>query len=173
MIILVGPSASGKTQIGYALKRLYNLNKVVTYTTRPMREGEVDGIDYHFITKNDFLEKKDKAFFFEYVLYNDNYYGTSFNSLNDNNYLILEPNGMKKYLESSLNLKIFYLDCSEEVRLKRMLGRHDGLEAAKKRIEIDRTIFNDDVKALSNYLIDVSSKSVDEIAQEIYNLCQK
>ena len=55
MIILVGPSASGKTQIGYSLKKIYGLEKVVTYTTRRMRSGEVDGIDYHFITKDEFL----------------------------------------------------------------------------------------------------------------------
>ena len=45
MIILVGPSASGKTQIGYSLKKIYGLEKVVTYTTRRMRSGEVNGID--------------------------------------------------------------------------------------------------------------------------------
>ena len=154
MIILVGPSASGKTQIGYSLKKIYGLEKVVTYTTRRMRSGEVDGIDYHFITK-------------------ENYYGTAINSLNDNSYLILEPNGMKRYLSSKLDLTIFYLDCSEEVRFKRMIMRHDGASNAQKRIEIDRQIFNDQVKLHANYLVDVSQKSVDEIAKEIYCLCQK
>lgn len=173
MIILVGPSASGKTQIGYALKKLYGLEKVVTYTTRDMRPGEINGIDYHFITKDEFLRLEKENFFFEYVCYNENYYGTSFNSLNNNSYLILEPNGMKKYLASKLDLTIFYLDCSEDVRLKRMINRHDGESNARKRIEIDRQIFNDEVKVLSNYLIDVSKKTVDEIAKEIYSLCQK
>lgn len=170
MIILVGPSASGKTQIGYALKKIYGLNKVVTYTTRAMRKGEVDGVDYHFIKKDEFESLEHQGFFFEYVCYNDNYYGTALNSLNEDSYLILEPKGMKKYLSSGLKLTIFYLDCSEEVRLNRMIGRHDGLLNAQRRIEIDRKIFNDEVKALANYLVDVSNKSVDEIAREIYFL---
>lgn len=173
MIILVGPSASGKTQIGYSLKKIYGLEKVVTYTTRRMRSGEVNGIDYHFITKDEFLRLEKENFFFEYVCYNENYYGTAINSLNDNSYLILEPNGMKRYLSSKLDLTIFYLDCSEEVRFKRMIMRHDGALNAQKRIEIDRQIFNDEVKLHANYLVDVSQKSVDEIAKEIYCLCQK
>ena len=173
MIILVGPSASGKTQIGYSLKKIYGLEKVVTYTTRRMRSGEVNGIDYHFITKDEFLRLEKENFFFEYVCYNENYYGTAINYLNDNSYLILEPNGMKRYLSSKLDLTIFYLDCSEEVRFKRMIMRHDGASNAQKRIEIDRQIFNDEVKLHANYLVDVSQKSVDEIAKEIYCLCQK
>ena len=83
MIILVGPSASGKTQIGYSLKKIYGLEKVVTYTTRRMRSGEVDGIDYHFITKDEFLRLEKENFFFEYVCYNEIYYGTAINSYND------------------------------------------------------------------------------------------
>lgn len=171
MIILVGPSATGKTQIGFALKRLFGINKVVTYTTRDTRDGEISGIDYHFISKDEFLKKNKDGFFFEMVEYNNNYYGTSVSSLNNDSYLILEPNGMKKYLSSSLNIKVFYLDCSEEVRLDRMIRRKDGLENALKRIEIDKTIFTDEIKLLSNYVIDVSSKTVDEIATIIYKLC--
>ena len=78
-----------------------------------------------------------------------------------------------KNLSSKLDLTIFYLDCSEEVRFKRMIMRHDGASNAQKRIEIDRQIFNDQVKLHANYLVDVSQKSVDEIAKEIYCLCQK
>lgn len=62
MIILVGPSASGKTQIGYSLKKIYGLEKVVTYTTRRMRSGEVNGIDYHLLLKMNFYVLKKKIF---------------------------------------------------------------------------------------------------------------
>ena len=48
---------------------------------------------------------------------------------------------MKRYLSSKLDLTIFYLDCSEEVRFKRMIMRHDGASNAQKRIEIDRQNF--------------------------------
>ena len=54
MLILVGPSASGKTQIVQILRAKYGLNKMVTYTSRQMRPGEREGIDYFFLTKEEF-----------------------------------------------------------------------------------------------------------------------
>ena len=50
MIILVGASATGKSVVVKKMKDLFNVEKLVTYTTRPMRVGEVNDIDYHFIT---------------------------------------------------------------------------------------------------------------------------
>lgn len=59
MIVLVGESASGKSSIERELVAL-GFNKIVTYTTRPMRKEDVDGETYHFITEeqfNDMIEK--------------------------------------------------------------------------------------------------------------------
>ena len=74
MIILVGASASGKSVVVKKMTELYGIEKVVTYTTRPMRAGEANGIDYHFISKEDFISKKEKDFFLETAFYNNNYY---------------------------------------------------------------------------------------------------
>lgn len=170
MIILVGASATGKTQVGSVISKIYNIDKVVTYTTRPQRVNEEDGKDYHFITKERFYELKEKGFFFETIIYNDNFYGTSLDSLKNDSYLILEPTGMKKYLNSDLHPVIFYLECDEEIRYKRMKGRKDSNESILKRIEIDKMIFTNEVKELATFIIDVSNKTVEEIAREIYEL---
>ena len=77
MLILVGPSASGKTQIVKILREKYGLNKMVTYTSRTMRPGEKEGIDYFFLTKEEFEKRINEGFFIEYVVYNGNYYGTA------------------------------------------------------------------------------------------------
>ena len=95
MIILIGASATGKTEVGKLLNSKYNLKKVVTYTTREKRNGEIDGVDYHFISKEDFISLKEKGFFFEWTKYSDNYYGTSKESLKDDTYIILEFNGLR------------------------------------------------------------------------------
>ena len=79
MLVLVGPSASGKTQILKILMEKYGMKKLVTYTTRPMRVNEVNGIDYHFVSKEEFLNKLENDFFFETIEYNNNFYGTSKN----------------------------------------------------------------------------------------------
>ena len=54
MLVLIGPSASGKTEIAKILIRDFGMKKLVTYTTRPARPGEQDGIDYHFVTVDEF-----------------------------------------------------------------------------------------------------------------------
>ena len=65
MLILVGHSASGKTEIANQLKRDYNMKKIITYTTRPKRINEVDGVDYHFVDEIKFLKLKEEGFLFQ------------------------------------------------------------------------------------------------------------
>ena len=58
MIILVGASASGKTEIANILIKKYGYEKMVTATTRPMRVNEVNKVDYFFLTEEEFKTKK-------------------------------------------------------------------------------------------------------------------
>ena len=57
MIILIGKSASGKTEIAKELIREHGFKKVITTTTRKQRIGEQDKIDYYFISENEFKAK--------------------------------------------------------------------------------------------------------------------
>ena len=57
MLILVGPSASGKTEAVRLLISDYGMKKLVTYTTREMRSGEINHVDYHFLSREDFENK--------------------------------------------------------------------------------------------------------------------
>ena len=173
MIILIGASATGKTEVGKLLNSKYGMKKVVTYTTREIRCCEEDGIDYHFISKEKFLSLRDKGFFFEWMEYNDNFYGTSRESLTDESYLILDFNGLKKYKASDLNTTAFYFTCSKEIRMNRMLIRGDKVEDAKKRIEVDDEAFTDDIKECVDYVIDVSFNSLDDVAKIVYDLYKK
>ena len=77
MIVLVGASASGKTEVTKVLAKKYNIQKFITHTTRPIRVGEENGVDYFFVTKEEFEELLKQDFFIEHTLYNGNYYGTS------------------------------------------------------------------------------------------------
>ena len=62
MIVIVGESASGKSTVEKILNEKYGMRKVVSYTTRPPRDTEVNGVDYNFISMNDFLDlDKEKA----------------------------------------------------------------------------------------------------------------
>ncbi len=169
MIILIGPSAVGKTEIAKELFRLFNIKKVITHTTRPKRLNEINDVDYHFVTKNEFLALKSQDFFVETTFYNGNYYGTSKNEIRDDKVLIVDPNGKDAFLKlHNKDIVIFYLTADEKLREQRMKKRGDLPSAIEERINKDRIYFNEDAKKGVNYIIDNENKSLDEITREIY-----
>lgn len=77
LIVISGPSGAGKgTVCKELLNKVENLKISVSATTRGPREGEIDGVNYHFTQKEDFLKKMDNEEFLEYAKVYDNYYGT-------------------------------------------------------------------------------------------------
>ena len=77
LIVISGPSGAGKGTICKALlEKIDDLFISVSATTRSPREGEVDGVNYHFLTKEDFISKVEKNDFLEYAEVHGNMYGT-------------------------------------------------------------------------------------------------
>ena len=111
MLILVGHSASGKTEIANELKRDYDMKKIITYTTRPIRINEVNGVDYHFVTEEEFLSLKEKDFFVETTLFNGYYYGSSKEDVKDDAVVILDPVGLTNFMNSKLDNAVVDWDC--------------------------------------------------------------
>lgn len=95
MIVLVGESASGKSSIERELIAL-GFNKIVTYTTRPMRKEDVDGETYHFITEEQFNDMIEKDLFAEHASYNGWQYGTAKEDCTDDKVVVLTPHGLRQ-----------------------------------------------------------------------------
>lgn len=77
LIIICGPTASGKDAIMHSLLKLHpNYERIITSTTRAPRDLERNGVDYSFISKEDFIEKDGKGEFIEINEYSGNLYGT-------------------------------------------------------------------------------------------------
>ena len=72
LVVISGPSGAGKTSVCRALKRLPRVRFSVSATTRAMRDGEVDGRDYHFLSREEFERCRDNGEFLEYACYNNN-----------------------------------------------------------------------------------------------------
>ena len=171
MIVITGASATGKTETARVLSTLFNIKKVVTHTTRPMRKGETDGVDYHFVSKEEFLRLKNEDYFVETTTYNNNYYGTSKKEISDDKVLIVETSGAKVFL--SLNdphIIVFRLLASKDMRYSRMLERGDSLESIKQRLEKDVTWFAD-----NNFIderiitIDTENLTLSQVAEKIHS----
>ncbi|MDP7560806.1 MAG: guanylate kinase, partial [Planctomycetota bacterium] len=76
MIILSGPTASGKSTLWRHLVRHPEVSFSVSVTTRPIRDGEEDGRDYRFVDEEEFLARKDRGEFLEWAKVHGRYYGT-------------------------------------------------------------------------------------------------
>ena len=84
MIIVAAPSGAGKSSfVEKIAKEDSRLVDIVTYTTRSMRKGESAGHPYFFISADDFRNKIEHGFFVEWAKVHTNYYGTSFQSLEE------------------------------------------------------------------------------------------
>jgi guanylate kinase len=76
LVVVSGPSGSGKTSVCRALKQRPDVEFSVSATTRAMRQGERDGVDYHFLSRDDFQRRVAENQFLEWASYNGNLYGT-------------------------------------------------------------------------------------------------
>ena len=144
LVIISGPSGSGKdTILKEALKILPEIKFSISSTTRPMREGEVEGEKYNFISKERFEDMIKNDMLLEYNNYVGNYYGTPKapveKVINEGGEIILEidVNGQKNVKEKvDSALSIFIMPPSIEVLKARLTGRGtDSFEVIEKRMK--------------------------------------
>jgi guanylate kinase len=101
IFVFTGPDGSGRKTVADMVGSTLGLNKVLSYTTRQPRSGEVEGQDYHFITREEFLAAEESGEFIEEVEIDGNLYGIKNGDIEemfkDNKfiYLILNAKGAK------------------------------------------------------------------------------
>lgn len=173
IVILSGGTASGKTRIRHELKKL-GIASVVSYTTRPMRDGEEDGVTYHFITEDEFHTLERMNYFIECTSYsvssNDTwYYGTAADDLDSADaVLIANPDGLKCYSQLDVNKLIIYLYADEDIIWNRLRERGDDSIEARRRIDADKHDFENIDKIADLSIRNDGQFTPKEIAELIY-----
>ena len=174
MIILCGASASGKTVTALELQRKYGLSKAITTTTRAKRVGETDGVEYFFISKEEFQKRLKENHFVESSLYNDNYYGCGIDQVADDKVVVLDPNGLHSFKKlKNKNIVTFLLIADEKTRRDRMVSRGDKQENIEQRLTNDVVDFSLDKIGQVDFIIKTNDKSIEEIADIIYENYKK
>lgn len=173
LIVISGPSGVGKATISQALlKANPEIKLSLSATTRKARKGEMDGLDYYFISKEQFLEKIKKNQFLEWAMVHGNYYGTPLEAVNSqlvSSHVLLEidiQGGCRvKELFGNRCITFFILPPSFDELLHRLNKRGSEtpseierrLETARLELlrqdEYDYTIINDDIDRAVNQIL--------------------
>ena len=176
MLVLSSPSGAGKTSIcKEILKKIKELKLSISYTTRPKRKSEVDGMDYFFISEKKFKELQAKDFFIENAKVFDHLYGTPKNFVEKNllkgvDVLFdIDWQGAQKLSNFSKTdiVSVFILPPSNKILKERLKKRNeDSLEIVNKRmskakseishwIEYDYVLINDDLVTCTNEVVTI------------------
>ena len=179
LIVFSGPSGVGK---GTLLKELMPMKELklmysVSMTTRKPREGEVDGVNYFFVTKRAFNKAVKEGKLLEHVEYVGNYYGTPKDYVNKkrkegfNVILEIEVQGAKKIIESGEDcLSIFITPPSIKELENRIRGRKsESEEVIKERIKTAKK----ELKNLDLYDYTVCNDKVDQAVKDVRKIILK
>lgn len=181
IVILIGKSASGKDTLLKELTQNNAMNKIVSYTTRPKRVGEVNGIDYNFVSEQTFFELMQKGKFFQtrqYDTLDDTgtatvwHYGSELvNPESRVPYItIVDVQGAKDYISTygKENVFVVYVDASDDVRRRRAEARGNFIECEwERRLQDDNDRFD-----LNNFrdIIDLTVLNEGDIRDSIFEI---
>lgn len=149
LIMLIGKAGSGKdTILREVVKQSPYVHEIVSCTTRPPREGEVDGINYHFLTGEQFGKKVLQNEMLEATCFNDWFYGTSIDSLDEDmvNIGVFNPAGVESILAyNNIDTIVIYVDANDKERLIRQLNREKDPDVNEviRRFKADGLDFDD------------------------------
>lgn len=166
MIILSSPSGVGKTTLTKKIQQKYqNFKLSVSHTTRSPRSNEVEGVDYYFVTKEQFKALIIDNKFYEYAKIFENYYGTlkknvDENIINHDLVFDIDWQGTKQLSKfKNLNLiKIFLITRNKEELKKRLVKRNQN---SKKEIDERFKSFDRDVENWKDYDYIIINENID------------
>ena len=159
IIALMGEAGSGKDRtMKEVLAAAPNLHEIVSCTTRPMRQGEKYGVNYFYYTPDEFTQKIFNNEMLECTVFNNWWYGTSYDSLQEDviHIGVFNPAGVESILDrDDCNVLVFWIKTDDKTRLLRQLNREENPDVREvvRRFQADYNDFDEidfDVKILSN-----------------------
>ena len=175
MVILSSPSGVGKTTLTKKIQQKYPSFKIcVSYTTRSPRSNEVEGIDYHFVSKEKFKQLISENKFYEYAKIFNNYYGTLKDTVDKtilSNDIIFDIDwqGTKQLSKiKNLNLIKIYLITDSKAELKNRLIKRN--QNSSEEIALRFKSFDNDIKHWSDYDFIIINKNLENCFKQIVSI---
>lgn len=176
LIVLSGPSGVGKGTVRQRMveSKAFDFKYSVSMTTRNMRPGEVDGVDYYFSTKDDFKNAIADGQMLEYAQYVDNFYGTPLKPVQEmldagNDVLLeIEVNGAMQVREKMPDGVFIFLTPPDLIELKNRITKRgtDEQSVIDKRMETAKT----EILMMENYDYAVVNDQVENAVEKIKDI---
>jgi guanylate kinase len=172
LLVLSAPSGGGKTTIAKKLLQVRNdLGYSVSATTRPIRNGEKQGVDYHFLTRPEFERQRDQHQFLEWAEYGGQLYGTLKREIDrilaEGRHAVLDIDieGARQIRRNFSNsLQVFVLPPSAEVLMERLTHRNtENLDLLRKRL----TRASDELAAVAEYDYAIVNQDLDTAVAQV------
>ena len=162
IVTLSGKAGAGKDRLMQEVLKVlrkespdFTINEIVSCTTRPMREGEVEGKNYYFLTHEEFAERLADGTMVEATIFNDWCYGSCLEHMNEDgiNIGVYNPEGVA-ILQSIPDIMVYsiFVDAPDKVRLLRQLNREENPDVK----EIIRRFGADEADFSPDNLIDIN-----------------
>lgn len=127
IIAIMGEAGSGKDSLMQAMLKLRpDFHEIISCTTRPKREGEVEGVNYYYYTPEQFGDRVLHDEMLECTVFNDWFYGTSYDSVRSDciNIGVFNPTGVESLVvRPDVDVKIIRVVAEDKTRLLRQLNR--------------------------------------------------
>lgn len=192
IVYLIGKSSVGKDTIYKKIKEKINIEPYVLYTTRPIRTGEKNGVDYNFLSneKMNYNLKEEKSNIIEYRTYNTVYGPWTYATIKDSQFekqndLLMEGtlesyNAVKRYFENEDKITVIpiYIEVDDGIRLERALKRERQQEKPKyeemcRRFLADSVDFSEEKIRESQITKRFENINVDKCVNEIIEYVSK
>ena len=150
IIAIMGEAGSGKDCTMQAvLATNSTLHEIISCTTRPMRQGEAHGVNYFYYTIEQFGQKVLEGEMLECTVFNDWFYGTSFDSIRSDGVInigVFNPTSVESLLDRlDCNVLVFWIQTNDKIRLLRQLNREEDPDVREivRRFQADCNDFGD------------------------------
>ena len=149
LVAIVGKAGSGKDYLLNYLCDIYpDFNKIVSATTRPKREGEQEGVNYYYLSNEEFAKQVLEDKFLEATVFNDWCYGTQLSALNKDklNIGVFNPTGIETLQQDNrIDTYVVEIKATDKERLIRQLNREEDPDVNEiiRRFKTDEADFAD------------------------------
>lgn len=179
VMILIGKSASGKDTIQAELVNNYGYSPIVSTTSRPIRDGEIDGVNYHYVSKDVFKERIRDGKFIEFRSYDTLvngkpdtwYYGVEKMNLTGKNVAVLDIDGAKSLIEyyGKNHCDVVYIEALDEVRKERAIkrGSFDEIEWNRRAIADEKDFNAERVFSIADSTVSNNQGVIKDVIENI------